>query len=219
MFNLPKSTEVKKVIPKIAFDAYTNSRQKKVFTDEILRMVWMNKLSTHTTNLPFKEVQEIQIFDIELKHQVQIKDALTIIDKAIPYPIIFIVRFENRVYLSTSPKHQNPNNEDNAVIDYTFLTEWFDKGDFNYVIELRTSLDGVYKSFCEQFTKNNSSSKGINDLVSNQKQLDSLNQKIKRMKLSINSCKQFNKKVDLNIELNALEIELERFNVSFKRLE
>lgn len=211
MFNLPKSTEVKKVIPKNAFDAYTNSRQKKVFTDEILRIVWLNKLSTNTTNLPFKEIHEIQIFDIELKQQVQIKDALTIIDKAIPYPIIFIVRFDGIVYLSTSPKHQNPSNEDNAVIDYTFSTEWFDIEDFNYLIELRTSLDWVYKSFCEQFIEDKTGVKKLRDLVSSQKELDILNLKIKKLKLSIGSCNQFNKKVELNIELKILETELNRF--------
>ena len=39
MLNLPKSTVVKKVIPKNAFDAYTNTKQKKAFADKIVRII------------------------------------------------------------------------------------------------------------------------------------------------------------------------------------
>ena len=39
MFNLPKSTVVKKVIPKNAFDTYTNTKQKKAFADKIVRII------------------------------------------------------------------------------------------------------------------------------------------------------------------------------------
>ena len=120
MFNLPQSAGVDKVIPKNAFDTYTNTKQKKVFAEKILRIKWLYKLSFDTVNLQGKELEEIQVFDIELKEKFDIKDLLLIIDKAIPYPIIFIIRFENLIRLSTSPKHINPNKEDTAVIDYTF---------------------------------------------------------------------------------------------------
>ncbi|MDZ7847391.1 MAG: DUF4391 domain-containing protein [Owenweeksia sp.] len=43
-FDLPKKTEVKRVVPKNAFDRYTSTRQKKLFTDKVHRITWTHKL-------------------------------------------------------------------------------------------------------------------------------------------------------------------------------
>ena len=44
-FNLPDATRVNRVVPKNAFDKYTNSKQKKRFKDVVQRISWTNKLS------------------------------------------------------------------------------------------------------------------------------------------------------------------------------
>lgn len=119
LFNLPHTAKVNRVIPKNAFDAYTNSKQKKLFTDLILRITWQQKLSPDTVNLEAKEILEIQIFKIELKVREEIQSLLDIINKAIPYNIIFIVEESDAIYLSTSTKHPHPVNADNSVIDWT----------------------------------------------------------------------------------------------------
>jgi len=67
LLKLPINTQVNRVIPKNTFDSFTNTKQKKLFTDKILRIIWTHKLSKLTTNLPSKEIQEIQIFKVELK--------------------------------------------------------------------------------------------------------------------------------------------------------
>lgn len=208
MFKLPRTTELNKVIPKNAFDSYTNTKQKKEFADHISRIIWLNKLSVDTTNLQSKEILEIQVFDIELKEKVQIKNILNIIDKAIPYPIIFIIRNGKSVYLSTSPKHSNPKNEDLAVIDYTYSTEWFIENENEFQIELKNDIDWVYKTFCEQFNKTKAPVKDLKELVTTQKELDSLNKEIEKVKSAIARSKQFNKKVELNLKLKELEARL-----------
>jgi hypothetical protein len=60
LFALPQSTKVQKVVPKNAFDGYTNSKQKKLFSDKVLRITWLNKLAPSTVNLEAKDVKEIQ---------------------------------------------------------------------------------------------------------------------------------------------------------------
>ena len=90
MFNLPKSTVVNRVIPKNAFDEFTNTKQKKAFTEKIERIRWLNKLSAETINLSGSDVKEIQVFQIELKQKDSIPELLKIIDKSIPYRILFI---------------------------------------------------------------------------------------------------------------------------------
>ena len=106
-FELPKSTIVNRFIPKNAFDDFTNSSQKKKFTDTIDKITWLNKLSKDTINLDGNDVKEIQIFEIKLKTKEKIQPLLNVIDKAIPYHIVFIVTFGEETYLSTSKKHNN----------------------------------------------------------------------------------------------------------------
>ncbi|MFC4163856.1 DUF4391 domain-containing protein [Epilithonimonas zeae] len=204
MFDLPKSTVVKKVIPKNAFDTYTNSKQKKIISEKILRITWANKLSQDTINLAGKDIQEIQIFEIELKEKLYIKDLLLIIDKAIPYQIIFNVRFNNEFYISTSAKHSHPTNDDNSVIDYTFSTDWNDENELSPCVELKNNLDWVYKNFCSQFVSDTSASKNLQEIIEIEKNIDSIKKEIEKIKSEILRCKQFNKKVELNLRLKLL---------------
>lgn len=205
MFNLPKSTVVQKIVPKNAFDAYTNSKQKKAFADKIQRITWLNKISFETVNLKDAEIKEIQIFKIELKEKIEIKDILSIIDKAIPYHIIFLVSFNEEFYISTSVKHLHPNDEDNAIIDYTFKSIWLNITENPYTIELKNDLDWVFQNFCEQLKTVKTDSSDIWELVRAQKQDDSLRKEIEKIKSEIARCKQFNIKVELNMKLKELE--------------
>lgn len=210
IFNLPEATRVNKVISKNTFDPYTNAKQKKMFVDLIARITWLNKLSTDTINLEAQQIQEIQVFRIRLKIREDIKPLLDIIDKAIPYNIIFVVEYEGEVYLSTSVKHPHPINEDNAVIDWTFRSEPFTVNDNRYSLSLKRNIDWIYQDFCLQLSgKNGQNVPRIEDLVAHERQVDALTKEVARLKKSILACKQFNKKVELNQMLRAKEMELE----------
>jgi len=96
LFQLPKNTTVGRVIPKNAFDDNINSRQKKQFTDLVQRITWTNKLSSQTINLRSVDVEEIQIFVIELKKRDTIDEILKIINKHIPYHIICWIEYDEK---------------------------------------------------------------------------------------------------------------------------
>lgn len=209
VFDLPNAARVNKSIPKNSFDSYTNGKQKKMFSDLISRITWLYKLSKDTIKLVGDEIKEIQIFKVELKAQDDIKLLLNIIDKSISYHIIFIVQYEDRIYLSTSVKHPHPLNGDNAVVDWTFRTEWFLPSDNAYGMNLKKSLDAVYHDFCIQL----SGSKGknilpIHELIENERKIDGLKREIAGLRMRIASCKQFNRKVELNLKLKVREKEL-----------
>lgn len=205
MFKLPPSTKIQKVIPKNAFDSFTNTKQKKAFVDKILRITWVNKIAFDTVNLTGVDVAEIQLFKIELKEKAIIKDLLSIIEKAIPYHIIFWIEFGDEFYISTSVKHLHPQNGDIAVIDYTFTSDWKSIEDNAYQIELKNNLDWVFKNFCDQLKSIDTDTKSINELVEKQKSNDTILKEIEKLKSEIARCKQFNKKVELNLKLKALQ--------------
>ena len=209
LFELPLRSKVDRVIPKNSFDDFASNKVKKLFTNQIQKILWKNKLSVETINLRGKEIDEIQIFDIELKDKVYIPDILNSIDKSIPYHIIFIIRFNDDLYVSVSPKHLNPINVNTAVIDHTFKSEWCSSLEFNFKIELKNNLDDVFYSFCGQFSPTINNTKNLQEFITANKELDRLNRDIQKIKQQISQTKQFNKKVELNQKLLSLNTVLE----------
>lgn len=210
-FNLPKQTQVNKSIPKNAFDNYTNNKQKKLFVDIIERIRWTNKLSVETINLEGKEISEIQIFEVALRQKDNIEKLLEIIDKSIPYHIIFVLNFEDQVKISVAQKHLHPTNENNTVIDWAFKSEWLNKDLIKYQLNLKGTLDSVIKDFCIQLSgKKEDVDLSLNELVEKESQIEKLEKKINKLKSQIKRTKQFNRKVELNALLRQSEMELNK---------
>lgn len=204
MFDLPKYTIVDKSIPKNAFDNYTNTKQKKLFSEYVNSIRWTNKLSSSTIKLPSKDIEEIQIFNISLKKKGDISSILDIIDRSIPYHVIFVINFNGEILLSVAKKHSHPKNENNSIIDWVFQSDWIISNEFSYKLDLKESIDAIFSDICNQLSGNND--KTINELVESNLKKESLEKKIKQIKQQIKSCKQFNKKVELNLELDRIKL-------------
>jgi len=202
LFNLPYTTTVNRVIPKNAFDEYANTKQRRLFTDQVSRVIWTHKISPDTVNLEAREIKEIQVFEIELKFREDIKTILDIIDKAIPYHIIFIPAFNGEAYISLSVKHPHPVDENHTVIDWTFRSEWFSLGEKKYAIQLKRSIDAVFHDLCIQISGDvNFSNRPVMELVVYKKKVAALEKEIYDINLRMANCRQFNEKVKLNLLL------------------
>lgn len=214
-FNLPVRTKVGRVVPKNAFDEYTNTKQKKLFTDCIQRISWTHKLSADTINLDSKDIQEIQVFKVELKQKSNILKILEIINKSIPYHIVFWVEYDQEAYISTASKHRHPTYDDVAVIDWTFTSDWFNRGDNTTVFNLKGSLDTVFKDICVQITgMRELASQPLNIIVKKQQEVKRLKKEISKIESLMVRSKQFNKKVDLNLKLIKLKADLKKIEAS-----
>lgn len=214
-FNLPVRSKVGRVVPKKAFDEYTNTKQKKLFTDCIQRISWTHKLSADTVNLDAKDIKEIQVFKVELKQKSDILKILEIINKSIPYHIVFWVEHNQEAYISTASKHQHPTNDDVAVIDWSFTSDWFNKDENSYGFNLKGSLDAVFKDLCVQLTgKPELGKQSLGSILKNQQEVDRLQKEICKLKSAISRSKQFNEKVDLNLKLKTAQKELKAIQES-----
>ena len=154
MFNLPKTTIVDKIIPKVKFYEKTkaNSKLKQLFIDDIEQIIWKNKLSKDTINLDEgKKVKEIEIFEITLKHKDLSKDILKTIDKFIPYQILYILRFEDKIKFTIAYKDNNKNNENIMVVDSYYESDWINENECNISLDLINSLDYVYNELIKSF--------------------------------------------------------------------
>ncbi len=214
-FNLPARTKVGRVVPKNTFDEYTNTKQKKLFTDCIQRITWTHKLSADTTNLDTKDINEIQVFKVELKQRTDIPKILEIINKAIPYHLVFWVEHHQEAYISTASKHPHPTYDDAAVIDWTFTSDWFNIADNRYKFNLKGNLDAVFKDLCVQLTGKPELGKvSFDSILKNQQEVGRLKKEISKLKSAISKSKQFNEKVDLNLKLQRIQRELKAIQES-----
>lgn len=211
MFNLPVTARVDRVIPKNSFDRLATPAQRRDFSELVQRITWLYKLSTDTINLDGESIKEIQVFRIELKVKKSIDNLLTLIDKSIPYTIIFSIEFGDWVYILTSIKHSSPLDENRSVIDWTIKTEWFLRTENHFIFNLRKSLDEVYLDICTQLKGGKVSEKNtIKGMAEVGREIDSLRNRIAKLRSAIASCKQFNRKVEMNIQLKEMEVLLHR---------
>lgn len=190
-FNLPKNSLVEKFIPKNKFFSKTiiNTKLKDEFTSKISKITWKYKLSPETLSIPkSNNIEEVQIFEVELKEKVIPKNVLKIIDKLIPYPILYYFKFEDSEAFWITLKW-----EENWKY---YFSLWDEKIEFNFhAINLEIVYQNIIKSFIKDIKVANNDFK---EIIENDKQISILKTEIQALKNKIKSEKQFNKKVEFN---------------------
>ena len=94
LFAYPESTRVARVLPKNAIykNVTPSAKQRELLTQQVEKIIWAHKLAAETLNInASSELPEIQVFQIQLKPQIQQIDQslLVYLDKAIPSALIF----------------------------------------------------------------------------------------------------------------------------------
>jgi hypothetical protein len=127
MYNYPEQAAFGKVSPKskIYQHARVTRRVQQCFVDQVSRIVWQYKLSPETTNLPARAgVPEIQVFTIALKTEGLDENVLRCIDKAISFPILYEVTFEDRIKEMAAYKRPSEADSTKWVVGDYFRTDW-----------------------------------------------------------------------------------------------
>lgn len=121
ILNLPVETVYGKFIPKekLYNHADINASTKEKFVKQIERITWINKISPETVNVKPGKYSEIEVFRIDLKDGNIDDKLIQIIDRAIPYPILFVICYNGYFYLTTPYK-------DGANIGPYFKSNWMD---------------------------------------------------------------------------------------------
>ncbi|GGB83132.1 DUF4391 domain-containing protein [Dyadobacter sediminis] len=215
LLNLPSTTRVDKIIPKNAFDTFTTSQQKKKFVDLVERIRWSNKLSSETINLSGTDIREIQIFLLELRNDEGFEELLEIINRAVPYPIIFCVVLDDKVMFSACQKHPHPTNADVAIVDWVYKSEWLGTENHSFELHLRRNLDFVYFDFCRQLSGKSEKITGLAELTIYEQKIKKLSSSISKLESEVAKCKQFNKRVELNIELQKKKAEYKELDKEY----
>ena len=122
MLDFPQKTFFNRVIPKAKFYEKLPVTQavKDCFVNEIAAIVWRNKLSPETLNVqPGSRVREIEVIEITLKGETLNDSVLKVIDRGIPYQLLFLLKRGEEYQLCMGYKET----ETSAVKEY-FKTAW-----------------------------------------------------------------------------------------------
>ncbi len=214
MKNFPRTTEFNRRIPKQKF--YENLTVtlaiKRVFVEQIKTIWWRNKIAASTMNLAAGgTVTEIEVFEIQLNQPSLDEAVLRLIDKEIPYHILFLLTCAGKVQAWIGYKEEAGSGTAAFKVNRYYHTEWLDTDKLDLTMD-GLSLDGVYESFVRQIAGDvlhTDSAESLKESVERDARRQELQKQITALQAKVRKEKQLNKQVQLNAELKRLRKELE----------
>lgn len=197
MIELPKACVVDKFIPKKTFYEKVNISNsiKEEFTEKLSKIYWRYKISEDTINISKTEdVEEIEIFELELKEKYNCKNIIRIITKNIPYPILFYIKYESNFQYAIKYN------------DEIFFSEWNDNISFTFS---GLNIEVIYDNIVKAIVKIDKSVIDVNAELQKQNILQNLEKEISKLENKIRSEKQFNIKVQYNEQIAELKKKIE----------
>jgi len=240
---LPPGTEVGRKIPKNKFyeKLQAGSNLKELFVEQVESVIWAHNLSPRTVRLEAVDgIEEIQIFEIELRQRSCSLEILRAIDRAIPYPILYVLQCEDESKLAIAYKERSGSDENRSVVRSYHETQWrredsADGEQKEAVFEVLQGLDlkAVYEHIVRSVVLAGNASGGrgeryepgmpagetgnvdatvdglaLKALLERQAKIEALQRHCAKLEAKIGREKQFNRKVELNMELQRKRKEL-----------
>ena len=192
MQDFPQKTFFNRVIPKAKFYEKLPVTQavRGCFVNEIAAIVWRNKLSPETLNVqPGSRVREIEVIEITLKGESLNDSVLKLIDKGIPYQLLFLLKRGEEYQICMGYKET----ETASVKEY-FKTPWQSFAELPLQITGLT-LDEVCDNFIRQIhgslqTKVNAD---LKTELAKSKEQEKLQKRIAQLEKKLLTEKQFKK--------------------------
>lgn len=195
--NLPKTCEVNRFVAKKKFYEHTNMSEtvKNSFINDIEKITWDYKLATDTLNLSKTDIViEIEIFTINLSSKNIPKSVLKVINKSIPYKILFNLICDNDYCYALIEN------------DTIYNTDWNEEIDFQFN---GLNLENVWNNIIKEIIKETDINSSIDEILDNKNKIDELKSKINKLKIQADREKQFNRQIELDHEIKKLNKELE----------
>ena len=220
LYKFPQQAKVDRLIPKNKFyeQGKANTKIEQLFVNQVENIRWAYKLASSTIHLQDQEdLKEIQIFRVKSRVEDLDVSILSFIDKLILTPIIFEVVYQDKVKVVASYKRLNQANKTKAVIGQYYASEWLEDHD-RIELPLYLKLADLYEHFIAQILPITSSEDSGDDdesvsielQLQRAQQLESLQKQLDKLKSKLRTEKQFNRKVELNKHIHALESDLNK---------
>jgi hypothetical protein len=220
LYKFPQQAKVDRLIPKNKFyeQGKANTKIEQLFVNQVENIRWAYKLASSTIHLQDQEdLKEIQIFRVKSRVEDLDVSILSFIDKLILTPIIFEVVYQDKVKVVATYKRLNQADKTKAVIGQYYASEWLEDRD-RVELPLYLKLADLYEHFIAQILPITSSEDSGDDdesvsielKLQKAQQLESLQKQLDKLKSKLRTEKQFNRKVELNKHIHALESDLNK---------
>ena len=220
LYKFPPQAKVDRLIPKNKFyeQGKANTKIEQLFVNQVENIRWAYKLASSTIHLQDQEdLKEIQIFRVKSRVEDLDVSILSFIDKLILTPIIFEVVYQDKVKVVATYKRLNQADKTKAVIGQYYASEWLEDHD-RVELPIYLKLADLYEHFIAQILPITSSEdsgdddKSVSIQLKLQKaqQLESLQKQLDKLKSKLRTEKQFNRKVEFNKHIHALESDLKK---------
>lgn len=220
IYDFPEKTAYGKAMPKNKIYQYANpeTRIKELFVREIDKIIWSYKLSPQTLNLPSSGfVKEIQVITIYLKSADLSQNVLKTIDKAIPSPVIFMLRANNRIRYSMAYKRRNEADKLKWVVGEYFFSRWMktdtERQPLPVALNLKILYETLIKNLIPIIIVSNES---MEDFITRVERIGIKQREAEKIQTKIKKAKQYNHKVELHTELGSLKKEIEVMEIGKK---
>lgn len=213
LFAWPPQAAVARPVAKTKIYAHAKptAALRALFVEQVESITWAYKLAPETINLPAKpDVPEIEVFEIALKRQDVNQAVLRCIDKAIPFPILFVLRYEGRSQPIAAYKRPSDAASGQWVLGDYHATPW-QKDDLHRPgLPVALDLQGLY----EQLLRHHLAvparpGESLRDQLDRLSLLSAKQLAAVKLESRLAQEIQFNRKVEINAQLRTIRQELD----------
>jgi hypothetical protein len=214
MMLFSEKTQLNRIMPKAKFIklAGLSSAVRNEFQNNVDRLILANILRQETTNISKgKIVEEIDVFELNLKSKDFSVNLIKEIDSAIPKHILYVFKFNKQVKLAISYKEKLASSDRYKIVK-VYQTDWQKEEDIELKLD-GLDLDSVFNSFIKQIANGEVETDEVVDIkqaVEKHIDREKLLKKISQLESKIRKEPQFNKQLELKKELDELKEELNK---------
>lgn len=219
LFGINENCKLDQFVAKKNFYTYGDltSSDKTLFTDNISKITLLYQIAPNKINIaPYKddirEYPMINFFKVELNKDEKIKRIAEIIMKSIPYPMLLIFEFEEKVQLWTAHQRINQNDESKNVLDDFVFSDWEDETSWFDVSKMNmTNFYALYSAMIDCISVHNAPSIVQIDNITGAEareltgKLEEIENQITTLRAKMKKETQFNKRTEINMEIKKLE--------------
>jgi len=234
---IPESCALgKRVYKKLFYEnAPLNAADKKAFIEDIDDIHWLYTLKPETINIARyqddeHDYQEVALLQVTLKSPKAYKRITQVMQRAIPYPLMLVFVDGSRIALSIADKRINRADREKITVEAFYETDWMDLANLNEFeqaflescVITRFSYHNFYEFYgdlTERIIALNcahlSGTFTLENTLSREERIDLLNlirqrqQHIAELRAALKNESQFNRKVQLNVQIKKLAEDLE----------
>ena len=218
LFAWPPQAAVARPVAKAKIYAHAKptAALRALFVDQVESITWAFKLAPQTINLPATpSVPEIEVFELALKLPDVSHAVLRCIDKAIPFPILFVLRHEGR----SQPVAAYKRPSDAAHPQGGQVSQWV-VGDYHAGpwqkddlprpgLPVVLDLQGLYEQLLRQHLATPSrAGESLRDQLDRLSLLAAKQAAVAKLETRLAQEKQFNRRIEINAQLRTIRTEL-----------